>query len=710
VTRTSIVDQIRRANAPPPPDHSVTFRLSTAGAVLTGIVACGSVSELSVPVVIATATAVVAGMAFSYTTRDHPWQWLKILLAVAVVTVFGIFVDDILSAARSGALASIEVPLAGLFAWVQAIHAFDVPARRDLLFSLAAAGALVTIAGAQAISGTFAGFAAVWLLATVIALDSSWRSMAGGTRSVGFGALSAALVTVLVVALGLLLVLPQPRAAQSLTLPASITSKLPITGTGLVNGTGSRPTEPVHAGKPGGRIGVGGYLGFDGPLQTADRAALGNEVVMRVRANRPGYFLGMTYDTWNGESWIQSAADRGTTVITGGSPFQIPGPALAGAQATSNVQTFYVEQPLENLLFATEEPTEVYFASGKLIVGRDSSLRSTVALTPGTVYTVVSSDDQVAPSVLAKQQASCNASCARAYPELQRALQLPYGYPRVERLARQIVTRAHATTTVAKVEAIEGWMGRHTEYTTNIPPLQPGQDTVTEFLFGNRKGYCEQISTSLAVMLRTLGIPAREAIGYVPGPFDPLSDTYEILASDAHAWVQVYFPHYGWQNFDPTADVPLAPANPGEVLLQDVGAKVAHLPWLPIGTIGGAGMVGYGSLVYERRRRSRPRTQAGVLLLRLERAGARSGLTRSAAETLREYGQRLDGRFPGLGLEEAARLLELEAYGPTAAGDLTTAGDAVSALDRIAPKRWSWRRLLRHRLRDHDQAWRDSSQ
>ena len=150
-------------------------------------------------------------------------------------------------------------------------------------------------------------------------------------------------------------------------------------------------------------------------------------------------------------------------------------------------------------------------------------------------------------------------------------------------LARQIVTVAHATTTYAEVAALEAWMGAHVRYSTDIPPLLPGQDAVNQFLFGTRVGFCEQISTALAVMLRTLGVPTREAIGYVPGPFDPLSDLYEIQAKDAHAWVQVWFPGVGWQSFDPTAHVPLAPPDPGAVLLSDIGHGIARLPWAPIG-------------------------------------------------------------------------------------------------------------------------------
>ena len=65
-------------------------------------------------------------------------------------------------------------------------------------------------------------------------------------------------------------------------------------------------------------------------------------------------------------------------------------------------------------------------------------------------------------------------------------------------------------------------------------------------------------------MLRSLGIPAREAVGYVPGSYNPITDLYDVQAKDAHAWVQVWFPGYGWQNFDPTADGPAGqPRRPG---------------------------------------------------------------------------------------------------------------------------------------------------
>ena len=131
---------------------------------------------------------------------------------------------------------------------------------------------------------------------------------------------------------------------------------------------------------------------------------------MRVRADRPGYFLGMTFDTWTGQNWERSRATSKITTLRSGSPFDVstafsqlaqpnqasegppsllgPG-ALAFAFQPANVQTFYVDQPLANLLFATSEPTEVYFPEHSLIVGADGSMRSTIAMTPGTVYLIL---------------------------------------------------------------------------------------------------------------------------------------------------------------------------------------------------------------------------------------------------------------------------------------------------------------------------------
>ena len=359
-------------------------------------------------------------MAFSYMTREKPWQWVKIVLAVAVLGIFASFVLQVIGAAYLGQLSSIEVPLAGLFVWVQVVHSFDVPARRDLLFSLATAGALVTLAAAQAVSVGFLVYLALWLGACLIGLGCSWRSMTGGAGPLALGSLAVTGLVVVLAGAGFLVFLPAPRAAQSITLPSSLTSYLPLRDPSGVTGTGAQSTEPAQAGKAGGRIGIGGYLGFASELDVATRGTLGDQVIMRVRADRPGYFLGMTYDSWDGQNWKRTAPTARIMELTTGSPFEVgsawssfPQQSEGGGAVPDlsndglgfgpiNVQTFYVALPIANLLFATPDPTQVYFPEHSLIIGADGSMRSTIEMNPGTVYTVVSADTELAPYVLAK--------------------------------------------------------------------------------------------------------------------------------------------------------------------------------------------------------------------------------------------------------------------------------------------------------------------
>jgi transglutaminase-like putative cysteine protease len=705
--RTGLIEAVRRANAPHAPEDSTLFRAATLIAVLVGIFACSSVGELSQVSALIAAIAIAIGMTFSAITRKRPWQWVKILLAIAVIGVFVQFVMSVFGAARTGELSSIELPLAGLFTWVQVVHSFDVPARRDLLFSVAAAGALVTVAGAQAVSAGFLFFVSLWLLSSIVALACSWRSMSGGRGRLPTAGLVGATILVLVMAVLLDAVLPPPKASQEITLPSSLTSYLALpTGGGLTEG-GANASEPAQAGKPGG---VGGYVGMAGPLDTALRGTLGNEIVMRVRAGIPGYFLGMTYSSWNGQSWTNPTACTKLTEDTG-SPFQMPAePATGGSPhygtstvpppGRQNIQTFYVEQSLPNLLFATSAPALIYFPDHALVFACDDSIRSTIAMTPGTVYTVISQDDEATPAQLAGVATAAITSAVRA--AFSRYLQLPSPNPygRVAALARSIIDKAHPTTVVGEVQALETWIGGHTQYSTDIPPLRPGQDAVNEFLFGNRVGYCEQISTALAVMLRSIGVPAREATGYVPGTFDPLSNLYDIQAKDAHAWVQVWFPGgYGWQSFDPTTYVPLAPANPGAVLLSDLGHIFAGLPWVPIGIAAGAVAAVLARRFEIRRRRALPKTWAGRLALRLERAGARADVPRRTAETLAEYAARLRAHAPGpgvAGLQGVVELLSMAAYaGREPSPEERAAAEAVvKAMAPALGARW-WRRWPR---------------
>ena len=79
-----------------------------------------------------------------------------------------------------------------------------------------------------------------------------------------------------------------------------------------------------------------------------------------------------------------------------------------------------------------------------------------------------------------------------------------------------------------------------------------GEDPLANFLFVRRAGHCEYFASAMTVMLRAEGIPARYVTGFAPGEYNDVGGDYIIRESDAHAWVEVYFPGFGWITFDPT--------------------------------------------------------------------------------------------------------------------------------------------------------------
>ncbi len=635
---------VKDANRPGPPEDSVVFRASATLAVAIAIAACATAGELSAPLALSCIVLVFVGNAFSYQRRGRPWPMLKVVVAVAVVVAFVWFFATISGAARAGDLASVEGPLAVLFAIIQVTHAFDVPSRRDLGFSLAGSATLMAVAGAQAVDDAFAIYVLAWAIVCLVGLEAMWSSMVGGTRlrpvGVAAGALAVLFIGVVVVA-----ALPAPHANSSLVLPSSLAGDLAVQQPAGLVGGGSRGNQPVHAASPQGPTRVGGFLGFAGPLNTADRASLGTTVVFRVRADRPSFWVAETFDEWTGQSWIEAKAPRGASpwrAVVAGSPFSIPPPAGEPLAGPEDYQTFYLAVPGPNLIFHAANASEVWFPSRDLYVNDAGTIRSGTSLGPGSVYTVLSQTNVATPAQLNTADHTLPSPGGTLFPTVSiQATQLPHPYPRVHALAEAIVSQAHATTTFEKVAALEAWIGHHTRYTLDIPPLAPGQDTVTEFLFGNRRGYCEQISTALAVMLRTLGVPAREATGYVPGPYDPVTDLYTVQAKDAHAWVQVWFPGYGWQSFDPTAQVPLANPTPGSVIAHDLAHALGRVPWVPVLAL--ATLAGIVALVVRRRRRA-PAGWAATVTFELETAARRAGCPATAADSLVTVARRLDVR------------------------------------------------------------------
>ncbi|WP_174615819.1 transglutaminase TgpA family protein [Virgibacillus ihumii] len=139
----------------------------------------------------------------------------------------------------------------------------------------------------------------------------------------------------------------------------------------------------------------------------------------------------------------------------------------------------------------------------------------------------------------------------------ERYTQLPDSLPgRVGDLAKQITS--DKDNRYDKAQAVESYFNSNgfVYQTTNVPIPDKGEDYVAQFLFDSKAGYCDNFSTSMVVLLRTLDIPARWVKGFTGGEqvgsTDNGKNVYEITNSNAHSWVEVYFPEIGWVPFEPT--------------------------------------------------------------------------------------------------------------------------------------------------------------
>ncbi len=138
-----------------------------------------------------------------------------------------------------------------------------------------------------------------------------------------------------------------------------------------------------------------------------------------------------------------------------------------------------------------------------------------------------------------------------AYPDAvtETYLQLPRLDPRVKKLADQIT--AKTANPYDKAANIQRYLIAHYGYTLDLSGSH-GPDPLADFLFVRRSGQCEYFASAMTVMLRAEGVPARYVTGFSPGEYNDVGGDYIIRESDAHAWVEVYFPVYGWLPFDPT--------------------------------------------------------------------------------------------------------------------------------------------------------------
>lgn len=124
---------------------------------------------------------------------------------------------------------------------------------------------------------------------------------------------------------------------------------------------------------------------------------------------------------------------------------------------------------------------------------------------------------------------------------------------RIGKLARDIVGAERSAPKQARL--VENYLRSNYGYTLELPSAEPA-DPLAFFLLHRKKGHCEYFASSMAVLLRLIGIPSRVVTGFQSGVYNPISGAQLIRTSDAHAWVEAWLPHRGWTTFDPTPPDP----------------------------------------------------------------------------------------------------------------------------------------------------------
>jgi transglutaminase-like putative cysteine protease len=275
-------------------------------------------------------------------------------------------------------------------------------------------------------------------------------------------------------------------------------------------------------------------VSFTEAIRLGQSPNLADRVVMTVDAPQGRFWKAISYDFYTGNGWRTTETDKVEKIT----------PAVLGRDKFD--ATFEMAVPQQNLLFGASEPVRASVAH-QFQTGADRSYSIALRSVRGgpTKYTVTSYVSVADKAALRRASST--------YPDYirQKYLQLPSTLPqRVKDLAHKVA--GEQATAYDKAEVVESFLRTTYRYAPTVRAPPPGRDPVDFFLFDLKEDFCEYFASAMVVMLRELGVPARVVEGYTAGTLDPNSGKFVVKELDAHAWVEVYFPLYGWIEFEPT--------------------------------------------------------------------------------------------------------------------------------------------------------------
>lgn len=320
--------------------------------------------------------------------------------------------------------------------------------------------------------------------------------------------------------------------------------------------------------------GSGNFHKFGGTLPIRGDVSLGSRLLFDARTDFAGLVRGASYDKYTGAGW--KSTGRQSERVNAGEALTaaIEGRTYQERIVTElNIRVFDGEETLFSIGTPLGTNIDSVADLPKTFLGDIERIRSRNGFDEGDSYRVLGSVSIASPEQLRAD--------STAYPDwvVERYLQLPDDLP--ERVADEALrVGAGATNPFDLAVAIEAYL-RQFEVDLTVPTTPSRRDVVDYFLFDLQRGYFDYFSTAMTVMLRTQGVPARVAVGYVLDPDDVEGTSFSVRKNDAYSWVEVFFPTYGWLEFNPSGDLPsgIGGFGPGEVL---EGTETPELPLEPL--------------------------------------------------------------------------------------------------------------------------------
>ena len=298
------------------------------------------------------------------------------------------------------------------------------------------------------------------------------------------------------------------------------------------------------------------YYGAD-LLDLGGAVSLGDDVVLLVDAPQLSfryYWRSRVFERYLDGQWSPSADLR---ITDRSSPLELNmNNEALGFRRQAIAQHFTIVDANARIYYAAPQPSTIDSTGRIDLIYTDKPVNSSMNVSVVRPLRVLKrGESYTATSLLSVATAHELRGAGVNYPDWVSGANLYVGQPkaRILNLSQRIVQEAQADNAYDSAKAIETWLRENIVYNESIPAPPPNVDSVEWVLFDAKEGYCTYYATAMIVMLRHLGIPARLAAGFSQGKYDADIQRYVVREREAHTWVEVYFPGYGWIEFEPTA-------------------------------------------------------------------------------------------------------------------------------------------------------------